>query len=395
MFGRSGSIQLARVFGIRIGVDVSWFIVLFFFIFILSGSFRTTLDSTDSVAYATAVASALLFFVSLVLHELGHALVARRLGIDVLGIDLWFFGGIAKMSSDTESPGDEFKVAVAGPIVTLLVVALCVGIGSAAAGWDTFIDAATLRRAAGVTPALVLLGWLASINAFVFVFNLIPAFPMDGGRIARAIAWRATGDRLRATKIAAGLGQGFSVLLICGGLFQIIAFQTLWPLWYVVLGLFLGQAARGAVVQTAFAERLGEVKVEDIMDREPVAAPAAIDAERALDEFFHRYRWSWFPVVDAAHHFVGIIRQEPVDGAVHSGDGGRTVGELMDSDDGDWRIGSEDSLESLLSSEPLRRHGALMAVDPGGVLRGVVTIEQVRRALQSAVAPQAPSTPGA
>jgi Zn-dependent protease len=317
------------------------------------------------------------------------------LGIDVLGIDLWFFGGIAKMSSDTESPGDEFKVAVAGPIVTLLVVALCVGIGSAVAGWDTFVDAATLRRAAGVTPALVLLGWLASINAFVFVFNLIPAFPMDGGRIARAIAWRATGDRLRATKIAAGLGQGFSVLLICGGLFQIIAFQTLWPLWYVVLGLFLGQAARGAVVQTAFAERLGEVKVEDIMDREPVAAPAAIDAERVLDEFFHRYRWSWFPVVDAAHHFVGIIRQEPVDGAVHSGDGGRTVGELMDSDDGDWRIGSEDSLESLLSSEPLRRHGALMAVDPGGVLRGVVTIEQVRRALQSAVAPQAPSTPGA
>jgi predicted transcriptional regulator len=131
------------------------------------------------------------------------------------------------------------------------------------------------------------------------------------------------------------------------------------------------------------------------MDREPVATPAELEAERALDEFFHRYRWSWFPVVDAAHHFVGIIRQERVDGAVHSGDGRRTVGELMDADDGDWRVGSEDSLESLLSSEPLRRHGALMAVDPGGVLRGVVTIEQVRRALQSAVAPQAPSTPGA
>ena len=393
MFGRTGSIQLARIFGIRIGVDVSWFIVLFFFIFILSGSFRTTLDSTDTVAYATAVASALLFFVSLVLHELGHALVARRLGIEIMGIDLWFFGGIAKMSKDTESPGAEFKVAVAGPIVTLGVVALCVGIGTAAAGWNTFLDAATLRNAAGVTPALVLLGWLASINAFVFVFNLIPAFPMDGGRIARAIAWRVTGNRLRATKIAAGLGQAFSVLLICGGLFQIIAFQTLWPLWYVVLGLFLGQAARGAVMQTAFAEKLGDVKVEDIMDREPVAAPANLDAERALDEFFHRYRWSWFPVVDETHRFVGIISQDRVEGAVHSGDRARTVRELMDTDDGDWRVGSDDSLEALLSSEPLRRHGALMAVDPGGILRGVVTIEQVRRALQSAVAPQAPSTP--
>src|SRR2546421_80422 len=393
MFGRTGSIQLARLFGIRIGVDVSWFIVLFFFIFILSGSFRTTVDSTDTVAYATAVASALLFFVSLVLHELGHALVARRLGIEILGIDLWFFGGIAKMSKDTESPGAEFKVAVAGPLVTLGVVALCVGIGTAVAGWDTFVDAATLRRAAGVTPALVLLGWLASINAFVFVFNLIPAFPMDGGRIARAIAWRVSGDRLRATRIAAGLGQAFSVLLICGGLFQIIAFQTLWPLWYVVLGLFLGQAARGAVIQTASAGRRGGVRVQDIRAGERVAAPAELDAERALDEFFHRYRWSWFPVVDAAHRFVGIIRQERIDGAVHAGDGGRTVAELMEADDGDWRVGSEDSLEALLSSEPLRRHGALMAVDPGGILRGVVTIEQVRRALQSAVTPQAPQAP--
>jgi len=380
MFGRTGSIQLARIFGIRIGVDVSWFVVLFFFIFILSGSFRTTLDSSDTVAYVTAVASALLFFVSLVLHELGHALVARRLGIEILGIDLWFFGGIAKMSRDTETPGAEFKVAVAGPVVTLVVVALCVGLGTAAAGWDTFLDAATLRHNPDATPALVLLGWLASINAFVFVFNLIPAFPMDGGRIARAIAWRVTGDRLRATRVAAGLGQAFSVLLICGGLFQIIAFGTLWPLWYVVLGLFLGQAARGAVMQTVFAERLGGVKVEDIMDREPVAAPADIAAERALDEFFLRYRWSWFPVVDAAHHFVGIIRQERVDGAVHGGDAGRTVGELMDADDGDWRIGSEASLEALLGSEPLRRHGALMAVDPGG------------RALQSAVAPEAPAS---
>jgi predicted transcriptional regulator len=97
-------------------------------------------------------------------------------------------------------------------------------------------------------------------------------------------------------------------------------------------------------------------------------------------------------VVDETHRFVGIINQERVEGAVHSGDRARTVRELMDSDDGDWRVGSDDSLEALLGSEPLRRHGALMAVDPGGVLRGVVTIEQVRRALQSAVAPQAPST---
>ena len=109
MFG-GGSIQLARVFGIRIGVDISWFFVLFFFIFLLSGSFRAALDSSDTVAYFTAVASALLFFASLVLHELGHALVARREGIEISGIDLWFFGGVAKMSRDTQSAGSEFRI---------------------------------------------------------------------------------------------------------------------------------------------------------------------------------------------------------------------------------------------------------------------------------------------
>ena len=117
MFGGGGSIQLARVFGIRIGVTTSWFLVLFFFIFVLSGSFRDTLDSSDTTAYATAVASVLLFFVSLLAHELGHALVARRLGVEILGIDLWFFGGIAKMDRDPDTPGAEFKIAVAGPLV--------------------------------------------------------------------------------------------------------------------------------------------------------------------------------------------------------------------------------------------------------------------------------------
>src|SRR2546430_15173404 len=119
-----GSIQLARVLGIRIGVDVSWFFVLFFFIFILSGDFRSTLNSSDGVAYMTAVASALLFFVSLILHELGHALVPRRPGIAIAGIDLWLFGGAAKMNRDTNPPGGEFKGAVAGPLRPLGLVGI-------------------------------------------------------------------------------------------------------------------------------------------------------------------------------------------------------------------------------------------------------------------------------
>src|SRR4051812_13948039 len=201
MFGGGKSIQLARVFGIRVGVTTSWFLVLFLFIFVLSGSFRETLDSSDTTAYATAVASVVLFFLSLLAHELGHALVARRLGVEILGIDLWFFGGVAKMDREPDSPGSEFKIAVAGPAVSLAIVGLCAGLATVLVGWTEFVDAALLRTGSNISPGLLLLSWLGSINAAVFLFNLLPAFPLDGGRIARAIVWKVNGDRLKSTRI--------------------------------------------------------------------------------------------------------------------------------------------------------------------------------------------------
>jgi Zn-dependent protease len=308
MFGGRGSIQLARVFGIRVGVTTSWFVVLFVFIFLLSGSFKDTLDSSDSTAYATAVASVLLFFISLLAHELGHALVARRLGVEILGIDLWFFGGIAKMDREPDTPGDEFKIAVAGPLVSAAVVGICVGLGVLMVGWNDFLDAALLRTGVDVTPGLLLLSWLATINAFVFVFNLLPAFPLDGGRIARAVVWRVTGDRLRATRVAAGLGQALAYVLIGLGLYLALLTDAAFSgLWMAVLGWFLLQAARGAVAQTVVSERLEGVTVADIMDAEPVSIPASLTVTRALDEYFLRYRWPWFPVVDEAGRFVGIV----------------------------------------------------------------------------------------
>ena len=383
-----GSIQLVRLFGIRIGVTTSWFVVLFFFIFVLSGSFRNVLGGRDGVAYLIAVASALLFFCSLVAHELGHALVGRRLGIQTSGIDLWFFGGIAKMDRDADSAGTEFKVAAAGPLVTATIVATCVLIGVLTAGWPRFWDAVVLDQDVTVTPALLLLSWLAAINAAVFAFNLLPAFPLDGGRIARAIAWRLTGDRLRATRAAAALGQGFSWVLIGLGLAEIVAVGSLVSgLWLMVLGWFLGQAARGAALQTAFAERIVGVTVADIMDAEPVAIPATLPVSRALDEYFLRYQYPWFPVIEDGGRLIGLAERERVLGAERLGEGERPVREVMEGDLGDWRISDDESLEALLGSEPLRRIGALLAVDRDGRLRGVVTLDQVRRALEGAALP--------
>jgi Zn-dependent protease/CBS domain-containing protein len=379
----TGSIQLARIFGIRIGASPSWFVVLFIMILGLSSSY--TDRYSDTTAYSVAVASAALFFVSLTLHELGHALVARRHGIEIAGIDLWFFGGIAKLSRDSNSPGEEFRIAAAGPAVTLLIVIACTAIGTAISSSDEFLDA--VRLTSNPSPGLALLGWLALVNSFLFVFNLVPAFPLDGGRIARAAAWKITGDRNRATRFSARLGQTFSYVLIGGGIYLLVRSDPYSGLWFIILGWFLGQAASGAVASSRFSERLEGVTVGDVMDTQPVWVPGDTTVLEAQDEFFLRYRWPWFPVADATSgRFLGLLHQHRVDGAVEDGRPATTVADVVDARaDEAFRVHHDTPIEQLLGSEGLRSLGALMVVDNDDRLAGVVTLEQVRRALSAAV----------
>jgi Zn-dependent protease len=379
----TGSIQLARVFGIRIGASPSWFLVLFLMILTLSSSYDDRYS--DTTAYAVAVASAALFSLSLVLHEIGHALVARRHGIEIAGIDLWFFGGIAKLSRDSRSPGEEFKVAAAGPAVTLLIVIACCAAGIAAVGYHDFVDAVELTS--DPSPALALLGWLALLNWVLFVFNLVPAFPLDGGRIARAAAWRLTGDRNRGTRFSARLGQGFAYLLIGLGIYLLTKSDAFTGLWFIVMGWFLGQTATGAVASSRFYERLEGVTVADVMDTQPVWVPGETTIVQAQDEFFLRYRWPWFPVADSTSGlFLGLLRQELIEAAMEDGRPALPVSEIVDAKaDAAYSVHDDTPIEQLLGSDGLRSLGALMVVDSEERLRGVVTLEQVRRALTAAV----------
>lgn len=382
MFGGGSSTQLARVFGIRIGASPGWFLFLFLMIWWLSVQFADALpDATNTTTYVTAVVGALLFFLSIALHELGHAVVARRNGIEVLGIDLWVFGGIAKLSRDSQSPGEEFRVAAAGPAVTLLLTVLAaVGVSLAShPDWDVNLFA----NSDDSSPVLALLSWLALVNGGLLIFNLVPAFPLDGGRIARAIAWRVTGDRHRATRLAGRLGQGFAYILIGLGLFLLANGGAADGIWLMILGWFLSQGARSAVVSSQFAERIEGVTAGDLMDDEPVAVPRETTALAAQDEFFLRYHLPWFPVVDATSgRLVGLLRQERVDGAVAGGQPTLTADELLESGEGDEASVPRDTpLEILLGSEPLRRFGALAVVDADGRLCGLLTLDRVRRAL--------------
>jgi len=381
----TSSVQLGRLFGIRIGASPSWFLFLFLMIYFLSGQFQDVLGGSDTEAYLVAVSGALLFFVSLVAHELGHALVARRSGISVVGIDLWFFGGLAKLSRDSRTPGEEFRIAGAGPAVTLLVCLLCLAFGFGLSRADEFFDNVTFAETS-TTPALALASWLFTVNAFLFVFNMVPAFPLDGGRLARAAAWKVTGDKNRGTRFSARLGQGFSFLLIGGGALLAFTSDPINGVWLMVLGWFLGQAATGAVATSDFAERIDGVTVADLMDSEPVTLPSDTTTLRAQEDFYLRYGWSWFPVVEpGTGRFLGILPTERVDGAVAAGQPALPVAEVLDGDPGEYRVRDDEPLETLLASEPLRRLGALMVVDAEERLRGVVTMQQVRRALGAAV----------
>ena len=316
MLGGS-SFALGRIFGIRIGVNASWFLILFLFIFWLSRSFTDILGD-ETVGYAAALGAAVLFFGSIVLHELGHALAARRSGIEVSGIDLFFFGGVMKMNRDTDTPGKEFVVAIGGPLVTLGIVIVGTAVGIALAGSQEFLDAARLDGGAPSDVALLLISFLVTMNAVLLAFNLVPAFPLDGGRIARAVAWKLTGDRGKATRFAAYVGQGFAVLLIGFGIFLSLTGELFDGLWLAVLGYLLGQSARAAVLQTAVTSRLEGVTVADIMDAEPVTVPAQLPVAQAYDEFFLRYQgWPWFAVVEEDGRLAGLVHREAVETAAH------------------------------------------------------------------------------
>jgi Zn-dependent protease len=383
MMIRRTNFQLANVFGIRIGAGISWFVVLFLFVIVFTPEFHRVLGGSETTAYLVAVAVVLSFFVSVILHELGHALVSRRNGLAVLGIDLWAFGGLTR-SEPARTPGSQFRVAIAGPAVTLAVIVIAYGAALLVAPSDYFKEVAT-GGAVHATPVLVWLSWVSLVNMFVLVFNLIPAFPLDGGQIAQALIWWRTGDRNRATSWTGRAGQALAIVLGALGLAAMAGGDS-FGLFTLVLAFILYQGASGAVASGAFGQRIAGVTVADIMDREPVTIPAGTSVLDAQEQFFLRYRWPWFAVVDPARHFLGVVREQRVDAEIEAGRPALPVVDVLE-EDLPVRIAENQPVESLLRSEGLGRLGAMVAVDEEGVLQGVVTVAQLRKALR-------PATPG-
>ena len=374
-----GTLKLARIFGIRIGVSRSWFLVLFVVIYVLNGYFGGILPN-GTQSFIVAAIAALLFFATVVAHELGHALVARRLGMQVEGIDLWALGGFMRARGEPSTPMAELWLAAAGPAVNALIILICIGAGLAFGSFRHFLDVALLQSGLRASVALVLLSWLALINAVLLAFNLLPALPLDGGRIARAIVWQLTGDSNRATRGCARLGQLLGGAMVTGGLILILRSEPGYGLWFVLIGLFIAQAARQAWVQARVGERIREVTIDEIMDREPLTVPSQTMLLDAKEHYFDASGMGWLPVVDDDGRYRGLLLAARLDEELRDGRPALTAGEVS-IDSPPWRIDASATLEAALRSDGLKRLGAIVAVDSDGILRGIVTLPIIRRAM--------------
>ncbi|MEX0891806.1 MAG: site-2 protease family protein [Gemmatimonadota bacterium] len=252
--------SLGRMMGFPISADYSWLILFFLILWsFTAGVFPAAAPGLSSVAYlAMGLGGTVLFFVSLIIHELAHAVVARVKGIEVDGITLFVFGGLARTRSESTTPGDEFQIAGVGPLASFGLAALFWLIGWAAA-------------AADASPAVAVVAtYLAALNLALAVFNLLPGFPLDGGRLLRAAVWKVTGDMTRATRVAARAGQGLGWLLIGFGVLLAVGGQIVSGLWLMFIGWFLGNAARSSVRQHLARSALDGASAARLM--RPVAA---------------------------------------------------------------------------------------------------------------------------
>ena len=276
--------RLVRLLGIPISLDASWLIILALIVWSLVTLFRDILPGQPATDYwAMGVIAALAFFVCVLLHELGHATVARARGMQIRGITLFLFGGVAELEGEPPSAATEFLMAIAGPLVSAVLTALFWGLSWVGAAWGW---------PAQVVLVLLYLAW---INLAVLIFNLIPAFPLDGGRVLRSILWGVMGNLRRATHWASLLGQAFAWVLIFLGILQFFHDNFIGGIWLGLIGLFLKHAAESGYQQVIVREALQGQPVRLFMNPEPVAVPPSLDLRHWVDDYVYRYHRKFFP----------------------------------------------------------------------------------------------------
>ena len=281
-------LNLVRIFGFQIAIDYTWFIVFGLVTYGLAkGYFPKFLHGMSSEVYwILGAVATLMLFASVVLHELSHSLVARRYGMEIRGITLFIFGGMAEMTEEPRDASSELKMASAGPLASIALGFLCLIIAFLT---NSFIP----------PEVRALIRYVAYLNFILALFNIVPGFPLDGGRVLRALLWRRTGNFIRATIIASRVGKWFAYVLIALGILNVIT-ENLTGIWYVLIGIFLYQAAHMSYMRVAYKENLSGVKVGDLMSRDVVAVDGSLSLVALVEDYFFKHRFHGFPVLEGS-----------------------------------------------------------------------------------------------
>jgi Zn-dependent protease len=362
------SVRVGRLSGIPIGIQPLWLVIVALITVSLGATYYPDQVSglPPAAAYGLGLLSALLLFASILLHELGHAIVARRHGVEIEEVDLWLLGGVARMSSYPKTAGDELRFALAGPGVTLVIASLFGLIAIA-------LPASTPKAVTAVVA------YQLFVNVAILAFNLLPAFPLDGGRVTRALIWRYTRDLLRATTLAASIGRGLGYGMVGLGVFAALV-GGFGGLWLALIGVFVIAAAKaeaeGLRVRLAFSGR----EVGNLATFPAVCVPARISVEDAVRDYFIPRRFAAFPVLEG-ERLVGLIDRAAIGRVPASRRDVTTVGEAC-IDEPSLRVDESTDAAELLERPAFQRTGRAIVTGRDGRL-GIVSITDVNQVLRA------------
>jgi Zn-dependent protease/predicted transcriptional regulator len=360
------SIRIGRIIGIQIRIHYSWFIIFgIVTISLATAYFPREYKSENPLLYwIPAFFTALILFGSVLIHELAHSYLAIRNGIEIRGINLFIFGGVAELTGEPKTAMAELKIAAAGPITSIVIGFLFFLIETFFGSWMGIEILSTLR-------------YLSFINFALAIFNLVPGFPLDGGRLLRAFLWKRSGDIKSATKTASRFGQGFAYILIFFGVFQSFSGQFLSGLWMVFIGFFLEQASKSSYQQLLLRQFLMGVKIKDIMTKEIVSINGDILLKSLIDDYFLKYRYSSFPVMDG-ERVIGLISIKDVKDVQREKWESIRAKETMTSLNDPLIARPEDEAVHILN-RMLKDSVSKVVVIKDGHLLGILTLQDIMR----------------
>lgn len=370
MFGRR--IKLFKLFGFEVRIDLSWLIIAVLVAWSLAVGFFPFRYKNLSVQtyWVMGVVGAIGFFLSVIFHEIFHSLVARKFGIPMKGITLFIFGGVSEMGEEPPSAKTEFLVAVVGPLSSFAIALVCYGfhiLGVRGGGWPLSIEGVVL--------------YLAYINSLLAAFNLLPAFPLDGGRMLRAVLWAFKKNLRWATRIASGIGSGFALLLMFFGVFQFFFTGNLiGGIWSFLIGVFLQGAARMSYQQVLIRKALEGEQVRRFMKSDPLTVPPSASVRQLVEDYIYKYHFKMFPVTEGSDKLIGCVTTKQLDGVPRDEWDLKTVGDLATQCTPENTIEPQADAIKALSLMARTGAGRLIVVE-GNRMVGVITLKDMLKFL--------------